>query len=82
MVVPCFGDPKAMAAGRVGEGGLGKSGVWVAWRKEKGVLEVGWRPERSMFEGEGGGGEEMVCRATLDRATGGVKACEWGKATK
>ncbi|KAM3574458.1 hypothetical protein VYU27_003564 [Nannochloropsis oceanica] len=82
VVVPCFGDPEAKAAGRQGEGGLGKSGAWVAWEKEGGVLEVGWRPEMSMYGGESCGVEEMVCRATLNMATGEVKACEWGKGTK
>jgi hypothetical protein len=80
VVVPCFGDPKAKEGGREGEGGLGRSGVWVAWREEEGVVEVRWAPARSTF---GGGGEgrkegEMVWRARVDRATGVVKACEWG----
>ena len=82
--MPCFGDPKAKKeeGGREGEGegGLGKSGVWVVWGEKEGVLEVGWRPEMSTFgsDGEGGREGELVWRATLDRATGEVKACEWG----
>ena len=74
--VPCFGEPEKGAAGRE----WGGSGVWVRWREDSEVLEVGWRPEVARGqEGEAGAEEKkgMAWRITLGQEECKVVDCEW-----
>lgn len=54
--------------------------MWVRWREDREVLEVGWRPEVARGQETEAGGEEkkgMAWRIRLGQKECKVVDCEW-----